>query len=119
MPDAIELYTARYEREHGHKPQGKRFWRFILVSESVTAKDHALVLDQPMICPMAFCFWYRTRPSGVLRSRLPSAETGAARPQHVASALGLFSVQVVFRYCKIARNTDPLRGDFASNSDPS
>jgi hypothetical protein len=21
--------------------------------------------------------------------------------------------------CKIARNTDPLRGDFASNSDPS
>jgi hypothetical protein len=27
----IEVYTARYEREHGHKPQGKRFWRFILV----------------------------------------------------------------------------------------
>ena len=22
-------------------------------------------------------------------------------------------------HCKIARNTDPLRGDFASNSDPS
>jgi hypothetical protein len=36
--DVIEVYTARYEREHGHKPQGKRFWRFILVSESVTDK---------------------------------------------------------------------------------
>jgi hypothetical protein len=53
MPDAIEVYTARYEREHGHKPQGKRFWRFILVSQSVTDKDYSLVLDQPMIYPMA------------------------------------------------------------------
>jgi hypothetical protein len=53
MPDTIEVYTARYEREHGHKPQGKRFWRFILVSQNVTAKDHTLVLDQPMIYPMA------------------------------------------------------------------
>jgi hypothetical protein len=25
----------------------------------------------------------------------------------------------VANYCKFARNTDPLRGDFASNSDPS
>jgi hypothetical protein len=49
----IEVYTARYEREHGHKPQGKRFWRFILVSQNVTARDHMLVLDQPMIYPMA------------------------------------------------------------------
>jgi hypothetical protein len=50
--DVIEVYTARYEREHGHKPQGKRFWRFILVSESVTDKDYSLALDQPMIYPM-------------------------------------------------------------------
>ena len=47
----IEVYTARYEREHGHKPQGKRFWRFILVSQNVM--DHTFVLDQPMIYPMA------------------------------------------------------------------
>src|SRR5262245_49979817 len=53
MPDMIEVYTARHEREHGHPPQGKRFWRFVLVSQSVTAKDHTLVLDQPMIYPMA------------------------------------------------------------------
>jgi hypothetical protein len=51
--DVIEVYTARYEREHGHKPKGKRFWRFILVSQNVMAKDHTLVLDQPMIYPMA------------------------------------------------------------------
>ncbi len=51
--DAVEVYTARYEREHGHKPQGKRFWRFILVSESVTAKDHTFALDQIMTYPMA------------------------------------------------------------------
>jgi hypothetical protein len=49
----IEVYTARYAREHGHKPQGKGFWRLILVSQNVPAKDHTLVLDQPMIYPEA------------------------------------------------------------------
>lgn len=44
MPD-IEVYTERYEREHGHKPMGRRFWSFTLVSHSVTAKDHFLSLD--------------------------------------------------------------------------
>ena len=39
MPD-IEVYTERYEREHGHKPLGRRFWTFTLVSGSVTANDH-------------------------------------------------------------------------------
>ena len=53
MPDTNEVYTARYEREHGRKPQGKRFWRFILVSPSVTAKDHTLALDQIMTYPAA------------------------------------------------------------------
>ena len=33
----VEVYTARYEREHGHKPQGRRYWRFVLVSSSVQA----------------------------------------------------------------------------------
>jgi hypothetical protein len=42
----IEIYTDRYEREHGHKPQGRRFWRFTLVSSSITAKDHFLDLPQ-------------------------------------------------------------------------
>jgi hypothetical protein len=44
----IEVYTARYEREHGHKPQGRRFWRFTLVSSSITSKDHSLVLQDAM-----------------------------------------------------------------------
>ncbi len=30
----IEVYTARYEREHGHPPAGRRFWVFTLVSET-------------------------------------------------------------------------------------
>jgi hypothetical protein len=33
----IEAYTARYEREHGHKPQGKRFF--------VDAEDHRLTVE--------------------------------------------------------------------------
>jgi hypothetical protein len=47
----IEVYTARYEREHGHKPQGRRFWRFTLVSSSITAKDHFLDLSEQMTYP--------------------------------------------------------------------
>jgi hypothetical protein len=47
MPD-IEVYTGRYEREHGQKPVGRGFWRFTLVSSSITAKDHSLVLDEQM-----------------------------------------------------------------------
>jgi len=49
----IEIYTARYEREHGHKPQGRRFWRFVLVSSSITTKDHFLELGEPMTYPNA------------------------------------------------------------------
>lgn len=41
----IEVYTARYEREHGHKPVGRRFWCFTLVSPIATAKDHFLNMD--------------------------------------------------------------------------
>lgn len=41
----IEINTTRYEREHGQKPVGRRFWCFVLVSHSVTAKDHFLNLD--------------------------------------------------------------------------
>lgn len=44
----IEVYTGRYEREHLRKPAGRRFWRFTLVSSSITAKDHSLVLDDAM-----------------------------------------------------------------------
>jgi hypothetical protein len=47
-PPEIEVYTARYEREHGHEPQGRRFWRFTLVSSSITSKDHSLVLQDAM-----------------------------------------------------------------------
>jgi hypothetical protein len=49
----IEIYTSRYEREHGHKPQGRRFWRFTLVSSSITAKDHFLDLGEQMTYPDA------------------------------------------------------------------
>jgi hypothetical protein len=48
MPDDIEIYTERYEREHGRKPAGRRFWRFILVSPSVTSKDHYLDIGEQM-----------------------------------------------------------------------
>jgi len=44
----IEVYTARYEREHGHRPEGRRFWRFTLVSSSVTTRDHFLDLGEQM-----------------------------------------------------------------------
>jgi hypothetical protein len=30
----IEVYTARYEREHGHPPAGRRSWVFTLVSKT-------------------------------------------------------------------------------------
>jgi hypothetical protein len=50
---AIEVYTARYEREHGHKPQGRRYWRFTLVSSSIAAKDHFLDLGEQMTYPDA------------------------------------------------------------------
>ena len=49
----IEVYTARYEREHGHKPQGRRFWRFTLVSSSPTAEDHFLDLGENLTYPNA------------------------------------------------------------------
>jgi hypothetical protein len=48
MPDEVEVYTGRYEREHLRKPAGRRFWRFTLVSSSITAKDHSLVLQDAM-----------------------------------------------------------------------
>lgn len=44
----IEVYTGRYEREHGQKPVGRRFWRFTLVSPLATAKDHFLDMDKSM-----------------------------------------------------------------------
>lgn len=44
----IEVYTGRYEREHLRKPTGRRFWRFTLVSPTITAKDHTLALDEAM-----------------------------------------------------------------------
>lgn len=44
----IEVYTGRYEREHLRKPAGRRFWRFTLVSRTITAKDHSLSLDEAM-----------------------------------------------------------------------
>jgi hypothetical protein len=36
-----------------HRIAHHRFWPFILVSQSATAKDHTLVLDQPTIYPAA------------------------------------------------------------------
>lgn len=44
----IEVYTGRYEREHLRKPVGRGYWRFTLVSGSITAKDHSLVIDEQM-----------------------------------------------------------------------
>ena len=47
MPE-IEVYTERYEREHGHKPVGRRFWSFTIVSPTVTVKDHFLHIGEAM-----------------------------------------------------------------------
>jgi hypothetical protein len=47
----IEIYTERYEGEHGHKPAGRRFWRFTLVSPTAAAKDHYLDLNEQMTYP--------------------------------------------------------------------
>ena len=44
----MEVDTSRYEREHGQKPVGKRFWRFTLVSSLGTAKDHFFDLQESM-----------------------------------------------------------------------
>jgi hypothetical protein len=52
-PPEIEVYTGRYEREHLRKPAGRRFWRFTLVSSSITAKDHYLDLNELMTYPKA------------------------------------------------------------------
>jgi hypothetical protein len=41
----IEINTTRYEREHGHPPAGRKFWRFVLISDTITVKDHWLNLD--------------------------------------------------------------------------
>jgi hypothetical protein len=41
----IEVNTTRYEREHGQKPVGRKFWCFVLVSDTITIKDHFLNLD--------------------------------------------------------------------------
>jgi hypothetical protein len=44
----IEVYTGRYEREHGQKPVGRGFWRFTLVSSRSTVADHSIVLQDAM-----------------------------------------------------------------------
>jgi hypothetical protein len=44
----IEVYTGRYEREHGQKPVGRGFWRFTLVSSKSTVADHPIVLQHAM-----------------------------------------------------------------------
>ncbi|WP_028167567.1 hypothetical protein [Bradyrhizobium elkanii] len=36
----LTICTARYEREHGQKPQGRGYWRFLLISAAVTVADH-------------------------------------------------------------------------------
>jgi hypothetical protein len=44
----IPVDTSRYERKHGRKPVGRRYWSFTLVSSSITAKDHPLLLQDEM-----------------------------------------------------------------------
>jgi hypothetical protein len=43
----ITIDTSKFEAKHG-KPKGKRYWRFMIVSRSVTAKDKYFQVDQPM-----------------------------------------------------------------------
>jgi hypothetical protein len=46
----IEVYTARYEREHGQPPAGRRFWLFTLVSET-GAILYEVKLNEQLIGP--------------------------------------------------------------------
>ena len=48
----IEVYTTRYEREHGHPPAGRRFWLFTLVSET-GAILYEVKLNEQLIYPAA------------------------------------------------------------------
>jgi hypothetical protein len=48
----VEVYTARYERDHGHPPAGRRFWLFTLVSET-GAILYEVKLHEQMIYPAA------------------------------------------------------------------
>ncbi|OMI08739.1 hypothetical protein BSN85_17420 [Bradyrhizobium brasilense] len=48
----IEVYTGRYEREHGHPPSGRRFWQFTLVSET-GALLYEVKLSEQLIYPAA------------------------------------------------------------------
>jgi hypothetical protein len=52
-PPEIEVYTGRYQREHLREPAGRRFWRFTLVSSSITAKDHSFAPDETLTYPAA------------------------------------------------------------------
>jgi len=45
----IEVYTARYQREHGQR----RYWRFTLVSSSITANDRFLDIGEQLTYPAA------------------------------------------------------------------
>lgn len=36
----MNIRTESYERVHGHKPRGRDYWRFKLVTDRVTEKDH-------------------------------------------------------------------------------
>ena len=38
---------------NGHKPQGRRYWRFVLVSSSIVAGDYFLDLGEQMTYPFA------------------------------------------------------------------
>ena len=48
----VEVYTGRYEREHGHTPAGRRFWHFTLVSEA-GALLYEVKLNEQTIYPAA------------------------------------------------------------------
>lgn len=36
----MKIRTDIYERANGRKPRGRSYWRFLLVTDRVTEKDH-------------------------------------------------------------------------------
>ncbi len=49
----VRIDTSRWEREYGKKPRGRRYWRFRIISPSISAKDYEFRTEIPLMFPRA------------------------------------------------------------------